>query len=68
MIEEHSVFDLSCCPHCGERTGFDYILTMKGIQFQPWKGVDIDPWFESSVGNSSQHGAYRCVDCNKIIK
>lgn len=60
-----SVFDLECCPECSGKSGFTYIMTMRGTQFQPWKGGKLDAYFEAS---RTYHGAYRCDECGKIIK
>lgn len=60
-----SIFDLECCPICGGKSGFSYRITMRGRQFQPWKGSDGDAFFEDT---DTKHGAYRCDDCGKIIK
>lgn len=62
-----SIFDMECCPKCGGTTGFNYILTIRGSQFQPWKHSELEPSFED-LGHNSKHGAYRCDDCGKIIK
>lgn len=66
--ETGSIFDRECCPLCGGTSGFHYILTIKGLQFQPWKGGDRYEASFESYDNSAKHGAYRCQDCGKIIK
>lgn len=65
--ETGSIFDLECCPRCGGKSGFTYKLTIRGVQFQPWKNSGEQASFESFQMPSS-HGAYRCDDCGKIIK
>jgi len=60
-----SIFERVCCPHCGGKTGFTYKATIRGTQFMPWKGGHGDAYFEDSDSN---HGAYRCDDCGKVIK
>jgi DNA-directed RNA polymerase subunit RPC12/RpoP len=60
-----SIFDFESCPKCGGKTGFTYRFTMRGEQFRPWKGGDLEASFEDDW---TKHGAYRCADCGKIIK
>lgn len=63
-----SIFDYEQCPLCGGASGFSYILTIRGIQSQPWKNGDAYESFFESCQSSAKHGAYRCQDCGKIIK
>jgi len=63
--EKKSIFEMTCCPLCGGKSGFQYIMTMTGLQVQPWKDGNYDGFFEDT---KTKHGAYRCQDCNKIIK
>lgn len=60
-----SIFELEACPKCGGKTGFSYRLTIRGTQFMPWRGSDGGAHFND---DDSKHGAYRCEDCNKIVR
>ena len=55
------------CPHCGGKSGYQYRVTIEGIQWNEWNGEAVN--FENSTRNSSggHHGIKRCIDCGKKV-
>lgn len=70
-VSDISVFSMRECPHCSGKSGFRYRLYLVASQYMQW----ADDREECATGmeyqedtSRTRHGAYRCDDCDKIIK